>query len=402
MSDRFFLNVVNSVTDSDNAKFLLDRSHYMQSLTQHDVLCVIMSSFGLNVESSQSEFLNLLGAESKVPTLIIHGDKRKSLAAASLLRKKTKSHRNEFSVGDSNTTTNGAVSGVSGNPGIVIKEERSAIVNEDGRSQKVTTEEFLSVLIKEEKLDVIIKQEKKMSLISEERSSSVIKREFVSTVVEKDAHTAKCNITNGAKSLLEDSPSKFQRPILQLHAHSDSDAHDVMTSTLLRCPESVYIERVKPQWSYPLKGIDIDRIENSAQFHQDENCGRSSDKRSRPNSNTENDNTYSCTSSGTGSREGSSPCGIGSKANITLDNADRTGLNPECAAGSANRLGGSVSGVHHPKYILTFTSKGLHVMIRYCTPSSKRLLKMLQEVYVKMLYSFSYTYPCNITSELYS
>ena len=400
MSDRFFLNVVNSVTDSDNAKFLLDRSHYMLGLTEQDVLCVIMSSFGLNVESSQSEFLNLLGAESKVPTLIIHGDKRKSLAAASLLRKKTKSHRNECSVRDSNATTNGAVSEVSRNPWIVIKEERSAIVSKDRRSQKVTTEEFLSVLIKEEKLDVIIKQEKKMSFISEERSSSMIKREFVSTVVEKDAHTAKCDITNGAKSLLEDSPSKFQRPILQLHAHSD--AHDVMTSTLLRCPESVYIERVKPQWSYPLKGIDIDRIENSAQFHQDENCGRSSDKRSRPNSNTENDNTYNGTSSGTGSREGSSPCGIGSKANITLDNADRTGLNPECAAGSANRLGGSVSGVHHPKYILTFTSKGLHVMIRYCTPSSKRLLKMLKEVYVKMLHSFSYTYPCNITFELYS
>ena len=92
MPDRFYLNSIGRhsdiETETDSPNYVLHRGHYMQKILEEDVKCIILSTYGLNADSALSELHCLLNKKPKVPTLIIHGDKRKALNDASNARRR--------------------------------------------------------------------------------------------------------------------------------------------------------------------------------------------------------------------------------------------------------------------------------------------------------------------------
>jgi hypothetical protein len=89
MSDRFFLNKVGKDDSSCNSEYLFDRSSYIREILATELIqCAILSTYGFNIAHSQNELADLLGIDSKVPCLILHGDKRKVVGETSLLRKR--------------------------------------------------------------------------------------------------------------------------------------------------------------------------------------------------------------------------------------------------------------------------------------------------------------------------
>ena len=264
MSDRFFLNSVESLKGRDHSVYIFDRHQYMQNLLKEDVKCVILSTFGFNVRSSQSEISDLLGPGSTVPTLIIHGDKRKVLAEASILRRERSKRRCDRSRASRKTDTVGDV------------YHTATIKVEDSASS-----------IKLEMRDALELQKK--------------------------------SIGRGTSAAEDSGDSKLPRE----KSKTDIDRDYTLQEVLLTYPDSVCIERVRSQWSPPqiLLGIPgsntFDGNKSSSNFHSTrENCG------------------------------------------ITESQADPT-------IKSISTMGGKTLGVHHAKYILTFTSKGIHVLIRY-------------------------------------
>ena len=272
MSDRFYLNSIESLKKRDYSIYLFNRQQYMQRLLQEDVKCVILSTYGLNVRSSQLEISDLLGPGSIVPTLIIHGDNRKVLAEATVLRKERSNKKH--TVGNLCHTA-------------TIKVENSAFS------------------IKLEKEDAV---------------------EFQKKCIGK------------ATSAAEDSNNlKLAREKSQI----DIDKDYTLQEALLTYPDSVCIERVRSQWSPPEILPDM------------------------PDSNTFSGNSSSRNFYTTREPVVDDCCTKGSEAFPTIKNA--------------SAVGGKTLGVHHAKYILTFTSKGIHVLIRYDYHSNEDVYLLLQE-----------------------
>lgn len=270
MSDRFFLNSVEGLTDRGQSVYLFNRRQYMQNLLQEDVKCVIMSTYGFNVQSTQLEISDLLGSGSMIPTLIIHGDNRKLLAKASILRKERArascSRRSEsykkHKVSDASC-------------GILFKVEGSA--------------ESINV----EKIDV-----------SEVRNS----------IRNSGSRPSASSVDNSGTSLL---------PLAK--SHPGGDIRDTLQETVLNFPDNVFIERVRSQWSRPEtspKKVGLDTYN-----------GNSSRNNVLHTEGPPSDNNY--------------------KKSIQKSQDLNQGT-----------IGGTTLGVHHAKYILTFTNKGVHVLIR--------------------------------------
>ena len=246
MSDRFYLNSVGSSSETENPNYVLHRCQYMKKILEEDVKCIILSTYGLNTESALSELHDLLNEESKVPTLILHGDKGKALNVASNARRRLRLNKNPIKL-----------------------EDRIGQSIENFSDTKVKVED--------------IHQTKRFS--SAMRSS--------------------CNSELSSSRSMEYSA---RRDFKEYSNH-------------------VRIERVAPQWLYPK-----DRS----------NLGSSQDAHS---------------SSSTSDLQCVRKCPIKSEivsAPQKIPNVPK----------SNDRFGGHVAGVHHPKYILAFTSKGVHVHIR--------------------------------------
>ena len=246
MSDRFYLNSVGRFSDVGNPNYVLHRGQYMKKILEEDVKCIILSTYGLNTESALSELHDLLNEKSKVPTLILHGDKGKALNVASNARRCLR-----------------------------LKKSHILLENQIGHG----IEHFGDTKVKVE-----------------------------------DIHHAK-RFSNAMRSPndIESSPSCS----VEYSARRDFKEYS----------DHVRIERVAPQWLYP---------ENRS------NLGSSANAHS--NNSTSDLQFVKC-----------SP--------IKSEFA-RTPLRIPNVPQSSDRFGGNIAGVHHPKYILAFTSKGVHVHVR--------------------------------------
>jgi hypothetical protein len=268
MTDRFFLNAVEGDDDAIDSRYVLNRSEYVRNLCKEDIKCVVLSTYGFNVESSRLEISGLLGPDSKIPTLIVHGDRKRALLTASLLRK--------------------------------ANLEKANSRESHGMDAQDTCGENHS-------------------------------QDANSISMKQEAHL---------------SPTKCYRD------HSQNRTENVGTLSL---PESVRIERILPQWLYPVDHAS------------------SLDSGSKPTCSYRTSSSLWNTTAPKNSACSSSSGSSGSNNNNNSDSSsnDRNPSHsvpivPQCVqnASYSDRLGGHVMGVHHPKYILTFTSLGIHVLIR--------------------------------------
>ena len=265
MADRFFLNAVEGDDGTTDSRYVFNRSEYMKNLCKDDVKCVVLSTYGFNVDSSRLEISGLLGPDSKIPTLIVHGDRRRALLTASLLSK--------------------------------ANSEKSCAREANGMDEQDTVQKYCF-------------------------------RDANSVSIKQEAHL---------------SPKKCSPD------HSQASAEKTDT---LNLPENVRIERILPQWLYP--------ADHASSF---DSCSKLSSSYTSSSlcDATANANSSCSSSSGNIIRKNSSS---GNKNN--MNSSHSVPIAPQCASNTSysDRLGGHVMGVHHPKYILTFTSLGIHVLIR--------------------------------------
>lgn len=75
----FCLNFSRNISSSTDTSFI-DVTQYLKNIVKQQIVkAVIISTFSLDLVYAQSAFPELLGYDSKIPTLIVHGDKRCSL-----------------------------------------------------------------------------------------------------------------------------------------------------------------------------------------------------------------------------------------------------------------------------------------------------------------------------------
>ena len=246
LSDRFYLNSVGCYSETENPNYVLHRGHYMQKILEEDVKCIILSTYGLNIDSALSELHGLLNEKSKVPTLIIHGDKGKALNVASNARRR-------------------------------LRLKKSCIKSEDQTNDAD-------------------------KLVAEAKIKS-----------EDNDHTRR---SSNAMRSFYDSELSPNRPS-EVSGRRDFSEYS----------NHVCIERVAPQWLYPHDRSNLNSPVNA-------------------NSRNSTSDVHLETSNPIKSEIRSSPHKILKRPK------------------SNDRFGGHVAGVHHPKFILAFTSKGVHVLIR--------------------------------------
>lgn len=258
MSDRFFLNSIGSDRISE---YLFDRSQFIQKiLTEELCQCAILSTYGFNVEHSQKELANLIGIDSKVPTLILHGDKGKILNETSLLRKNEHEYKEKESVSEQQSQGISRLTSTSVEECCRVRNFHSTSTKNDAESIHVKSN---SCVIKNAQ--------------SKPDSCKLFKPD--------------AEINHLLESL--ETEERFQ------HSSETSNA-EFSLKGLHTYPANVFIERIVPQWSVQTTAV------------------------------------------GSSSRSSSSGCS---------------------SIKSTNRKN-YMMGVHHPKYILLFTDKGLHVVIR--------------------------------------
>lgn len=245
--DRFYLNSVGCYSETDNSSYVLHRGHYMQKILEDDVKCIILSTYGLNTDSALSELYCLLNKESKVPTLIIHGDKGKALNGASNARRRLRINKSCIKSGD----------------------------QADYGEKLVVETNF-------------------------EQNGSNNARRFTNAMISSN-----------------DGELSPNRPV-EVSARRDFNEYS----------NHVHIERVAPQWLY---SKDRSHIITSGNAHS---------------SSSPSDHQFVTKSSPIKSEIKGSP--------------KKILKSPK----SSDRFGGHVAGVHHPKYVLAFTNKGVHVLIR--------------------------------------
>jgi hypothetical protein len=287
MTDRFFLNVVEGDDDTVDSRYVFNRSEYMKNLCKEDVKCVVLSTFGFDVESSRQEISCLLGPDSTIPTLIVHGDRRRAVHEASLFRKAN-------SVKASARESQG------------MDAQNTSGKNHFQNANSVSSEQ------------------------------------------EEDIPPMKCSLNHSQITL----------------------------------PESVRIERILPQWHPVDHASSLDssskpgcsnRTTSSlcvATAHMNSTCSSSSSSSSSNNSKSDNNYKNNNSSSNSSRSNTNDSSNISNNAN-SGNNNDKNSSNsipivPQCVrnADHSDRVGGCVMGVHHSKYILTFTSLGIHVLIR--------------------------------------
>ena len=249
--DRFYLNSVGCYSETDNSSYVLHRGHYMQKILEDDVKCIILSTYGLNTDSALSELECLLNKESRVPTLIIHGDKGKALNVASNARRR-------------------------------LRINKSCIKSEDQA-------DYVEKLVAETNL---------------QQNGSNNARRF----------------TNAMRSS-NDGELSPNRPV-EVSSRRDFNEYS----------NHLHIERVAPKWLYPK---DRSQVGTSGNSHS---------------SSSPSDHQLVMESSPIKSEIKGSP--------KKISNSPK----------SSHRFGGHIAGVHHPKYVLVFTSKGVHVLIRLKNP----------------------------------
>jgi hypothetical protein len=255
MSDRFFLNSV--IGSECNSGYLFDRSLYIRKILSDEfVQCAILSTYGFNIAHSQNELADLLGIDSKIPCLILHGDKRRVVGETSLLRK--------------------------GRQYECQREKETVSQQEYERIATVSSTECCNDDVENLHVESDIGITKKIQRKSDSH----------------DKHEADVNHLLG--KVVRDKTDQN---------NPESLDHDLILKGLSTYPESVFVERIVPKWSSKYNPL-IKKHSNSS--------------------------SSSSSSSSTG------------YSNSIRDNSSR----------------GFMMGVHHPKYILLFTEKGLHTVIR--------------------------------------
>ena len=315
MSDTFFLNTAVQSTVLNNSEYVFDRSEYVKKLLSEEVKCIILSTYSFNIESTRLELPGLFGLESKLPTLVLHGDRRKLVAEA------------------------------------------------------------CCALEMNRQLKRIQLETKKESLRNFPTQHVSVKGEWT------DSGKTRSSMPKSETTLSDD--------ILQISVSDQLEGH-IRNKDIIDYSYNVQIERVLPQWLFQDEKSSTENVtysssssssssKNSISRNSNNSIGRKSnfsnaygipdflkdtdlnaDQNSKLQEFDEKISHLGSTPSqmNTEMRSDVEEC---SDRNVPQNNPQKV---PRTVPNKRGRIGGYVMGVHHPKYILAFTAKGLHVVIR--------------------------------------